>query len=218
MKKIIILLFVFSSMICFAQEEEEGYWQSNWALGPHLVISFPQEEFANVSKTGEGIGGKVLYRLENTPFLNPRLDFTYLSYGEQKQDQTFSAGYYLVQTRNESFQLTVGPQFSTKIGRFTPYLAPMGGLYIYRTVVSVPELYYYYGIPAAETTHSLTRLGWNVNAGVMFDVGLGPLIDFSLRYQTINGAVKTTVNDVTIKSDARDFNVSIGVVFFLKQD
>ncbi len=217
MKKIIILLFLFSAMVCFAQEDEE-LWQSNWALGPHLVISFPQEEFANVSKTGEGIGGKLLYRLENTPFLNPRLDFTYLSYGEQKKDQTFTAGYFLVQTRNESFQLTLGPQFSTKIGRFTPYIAPMGGLYIYRTVVSIPDLYYYYGVPAAETTSSLTRFGWNVNAGVMFDVGLGPLIDFSLRYQTINGAVKTKVNDVTIKSDARDFNVSIGVVFFLKQE
>jgi len=217
MKKIIMLVFLFSAMICFAQEDE-GYWQSNWALGPHLVISFPQDEFANVSKTGEGIGGKLLYRLENISFLNPRADFTYLSYGEQKKDQTFSAGYFLVQTRNESFQLTVGPQFSAKIGRFTPYLAPMGGLYIYRSVVSIPDLYYYYGVPATETTSSLTRFGWNINAGVMFDVGLGPLIDFSLRYQTINGAVKTKVNDVTIKSDARDFNVSIGVVFFLKQE
>ena len=217
MKKITILVFLFSAMICFAQEEE-GYWQSNWALGPHLVISFPQSEFANVSKTGEGIGGKLLYRLGNTSFLNPRLDFTYLSYGEQKNSQTFSVGYFLVQTRNESFQLTVGPQFSTKIGRFTPYLAPMGGLYIYRTVVSIPELAYYYGIPAAETTQSLTRLGWNINAGVMFDVGLGPLIDFSLRYQTINGAVKTKVKDVTIKSDAKDIDISIGVVFFLKQE
>lgn len=217
MKNTIILVVLFSAVICFAQEEED-YWQSDWALGPHLVVSFPQDEFANVSKTGEGIGGKLLYRLENTPFLNPRLDFTYLSYGEQKNNQTFSAGYFLVQTRNESFQLTLGPQFSTKIGRFTPYLAPMGGVFIYRTVVSSPDLYYYYGIPAAETTSSLTKLGWNVNAGVMFDIGLGPLIDFSLRYQTINGAVKTKVNDVTITSDARDFNVSIGVVFFLKQE
>lgn len=216
MKKIITFLFLFSSIYCFAQEDD--YWQSNWALGPHLVISFPQDEFANVSKTGEGIGGKLLYKLENISFLNPRLDFTYLSYGEKKNSQPFTSGYFLVQTRNESFQLTLGPQFSTKIGRFTPYIAPMGGLYIYRTVVSIPQLAYYYGIPAAETTESLTRFGWNINAGVMFDVGLGPLIDFSLRYQTINGAVKTKVNNVTTTRDAKDFNVSIGVVFFLKQE
>jgi hypothetical protein len=120
-----------------------GYTQQDekWAIGPHLVISFPQSDFANLSKTGEGLGGKLLYRFPETPFFSPRFDLVYLSYGEKRKTETYSAGYFLVTTRNESFQLTIGPQFSYRMGRFTPYIAPMGGLYrIFITTTAIPPL------------------------------------------------------------------------------
>jgi len=196
---------------------------SKWAIGPHLVFSFPQEEFANVSRTGEGLGGKLLYRFPGFVSVVPRLDVGFLSYGEKRNEERIQrSGYFIVTTRNESFQVTLGPQFSQRIGRVTPYFAPMGGLYVYRTVVSIPDLYYYYGIPAAETTDSLTRLGWNINGGIMIDIGLGPHIDIGFKYQTIPNAVETETEvegeSVRIKSDATDFIVSIGVVFYLKND
>lgn len=206
---ILISLLLFSAS--HAQQIEE-----KWTLGPHLIISIPQSDFANLSKTGEGIGGKLLYHFPSLPFLRPRLDLTYLSYGEKRKSETFSAGYFLVTTRNESFQLTAGPQFSIQSGAFTPYLAIMGGVYNYRTVTSVPELYYSYGYPVSETSSNLTRLGWNVNIGLLIDIGLGPYIDIGVKYQKIDNAVESKMDERVIKSDAEDINVCIGVLFFLK--
>lgn len=210
-RKIILSLFI---LISFAYAEE-----SNWAVGPHLLISIPQSDFANLSKTGEGIGGKILYKIESVAtFVKPRFDIAYISYGEKRKTTPFSVGYFIVQTRNESFQFTIGPEFHYKIGRVTPYIAPMGGLYLYRTVVSIPDLYYYYGIPASETVDKLTKLGWNINAGLLIDIGLGPHIDISVKYQTIRGAVKSEVEGHKIESDAKDINISIGVLFYLNED
>ena len=42
--------------------------QAQFAIGPHLSISVPQDEFANVTKSGEGIGIKCIYELPSLPF------------------------------------------------------------------------------------------------------------------------------------------------------
>ncbi|MBD3373512.1 hypothetical protein GF406_00615 [candidate division KSB1 bacterium] len=220
MRFLLSCLILLITLPVIAQEEE-----GPWAVGPHFAFSIPSSDFANVSGTGEGLGGKLLYRLPSNPAIAARADLTYLSYGEKRQDQYLGGDPYpyLVTTRNESFQLTIGGNFTKQFGRWSFYLAPMGGLYIYRTVVSVPELYYYYNIPASETTESYTKLGYNINAGFMVDINLGPHLDFSVKYQRIPGALETTVEtdgggqEFTIESDAEDFVVSLGVVFFLKQ-
>jgi hypothetical protein len=192
---------------------------STWSIGPHLLISLPQSEFANItSKVGEGLGGKFMYRVPGAEALNVRADVSYFSYGESR-NMTGNVG--LMTTRYESFQLTAGPQFEFSLGRVTPYMAPMAGLYIYRTVVSLPEYAYYTGIPASETTESETKLGWNVNGGLLIDIGLGPQIDIGVKYQRIPGAVENTVDTedgeeiVVSEGDAEDIVITIGVVFFL---
>ena len=189
--------------------------EGNWAVGPHLMFSLPQGDFDEVSQHGEGIGGKLLYKMgESLPFLNWRLDLSYLSYGE-KRNSGLSV-YDIITTRNESFQLTLGPQVSRRIGRFTAYMAALGGIYNYRTVASLDSYYYsYYSYPYTETTESVTKLGWNVNGGFLLDIGLGPHIDVNVKYQTIPGAVKSTFDGNTTESDAEDLAISVGVVFFL---
>ena len=188
-----------------------------WAVGGHFVLSLPQSDFANLSKDGEGIGGKLLYRPQMSRNFSLRSDLSYISYGEKRKTSTASAGYFLLQIRNESFQLTLGPQLSLPLGPVQAYAAPMGGLYIYRTVVSVPELYYYYGYPAAETTSSLTRWGWNVNGGLLIDVGIGILFDVMAKYQKISKAVKSEIDGIKIEKDAKDIYVGVGVVYHLKK-
>lgn len=205
----VMLLLLLVSVISSAQT-------SPWAAGAHFIVSLPQSDFANLSKDGEGIGGKLFYRPGMSRFFALRSDLNYISYGEKRNSMQASMGYFLVQVRNESFQLTVGPQLSLPIGRFTVYAAPMAGIYNYRTVASVPELYYYYGYPAAETTTSLTRWGWNVNAGLLIDIGIGPHIDIGAKYQKIAKAVKTEINDIKVEKDATDICICIGVTFFLK--
>lgn len=224
MKKIAFVLLMIGAPL-YAQSVED-YWQSNWAIGPHLVISLPQDDFANVSKTGEGIGAKVLYKIGSIPYLVPRLDFAYISYGEERGDPFFASYYAMVQTRNEAFQLTLGPQIQRKYGRFMPYMSAMGGLYVYRKVTSYTDAYSYYdpygGYGYADTKFSLTKFGWNVNAGVKLDLNLGPFVDLNIRYQTINDGVKRTAVDEsgvehTQVFDAKDFTITLGVVFFLKE-
>jgi len=214
---LLLLLIIFLSGSLMARTRER---LSNWAIGPHLTISFPQSEFSNYSKNGEGLGAKVLYRLEALPFLTPRMDFTYLSFGEKRSTiEGAYSPYYFIQTRNESFQLTVGTQLSQKLGRVTLYVEPMGGLYNFRTVVTIPDDYYYYlyGQPYTETKNSRTKFGWGVNGGIMLDIGLGPHLDLQLNYQTIPDVVKTIEDDKTVTRDAKDFSISFGAVFFLKE-
>ncbi len=210
MKKTILVLFL--AIVFQFSYAQEG----RWAIGPHLTFSVPQAEFANVSALGEGIGGKLFYRFPPLSFLEARLDITYLSYGEKRNRQSFAIGYFPITVRNESFQFTLGPQFVTNIGRFRPYLAPMGGLFVYRSVMSSPELYYYYGIPASETSESYTNWGWNVSTGLMFDLTIGAHLDLGFKYQRIANAVENQVGESKITSDAEDFIITLGVVFFLK--
>ena len=142
---------------------------SNWAIGPHMTILFPQSKFANYSKNGEGIGAKVLYRWDAVPFITPRFDITYLSFGEKRTTLPGSYSLYnIMSTRNESFQLTFGTQFNQKIGRFTFYAEPMGGVFNFRTIVTIDDDYYYYlyGTPYTDTKESRTKLGWGAVVSV----------------------------------------------------
>ncbi len=212
MKRLLWLVLIVTGPAVAAQP-------STWSIGPHLLISFPQSEFANnTSKVGEGLGGKFMYRVPGASALNIRADLSYFSYGESR-DMSTNVG--LMTTRYESFQLTAGPQFQATLGRVTPYVAPMGGIYIYRTVVSFPEYYYYTGYPASETTESTTKLGWSLNLGVLVDIGLGPQIDIGFKYQRIPGAVGDTVEPegegetLVVESDVEDVVITIGVLFFL---
>jgi len=205
----IALLVALSSV--GAQDQE-----SNWAIGPHLIFSFPQSEFANVSKTGEGLGGKVTYRLPFARALSLRSDLVYLSYAERKDDIFYMDYYTVAQTRNESFQFTLGLQASERIGSFTPYLAWMNGLYNYRSVVSFQDSYYY-GYGYADTKESQTKWGWNANAGLLWDIGIGPHIDLNFRYQTIWGTMKNKVEN-TSERHPKDLSVTLGVVFFLNRE
>ncbi|HPG38854.1 MAG TPA: hypothetical protein PLP19_08355 [bacterium] len=210
-----ILLFFLINSTLQARER-----LTNWAIGPHMTISFPQSRLADYSRTGEGLGAKILYRWEAVRFFTPRCDITYLSFGEKRTSIPGSYSIYdVIQTRNESFQLTVGAQFSQKIGRFTFYTQPMAGYYNFRTIVTVDDYYYeyIYGTPYSETKSSRTRPGWGANAGLMFDLGLGPHLDLQFNYQSISKVIKTVANNQSVYKDATDFSISFGVVFFLKE-
>ena len=186
-----------------------------WAIGPHLMFSIPQGKFNDVSNTGEGLGGKVLKRISSLNSISARLDISYLSYGDKRSSDIFG---YLVTTRNESFQLTVGPQLNVNSGIIGFYLAPMGGVFNYRIVTSDEFASYYYGYPVTRTESSRTKLGWNISGGVTADIGLGPLIDVGFKYQSINNAVTVKTEENSYKTDAKDFVVTVGVIFNLKND
>jgi len=182
--------------------------------GLHFLVSVPLGDFADISKTGIGLGGKLLYQVESTPWLHIRGDLGYLSY---ESSQRLIPGYGTQSVRNEGFQLTIGPQVNSDINPFNVYIGAAFGFYYYQTVISYPDLAYYYGIPASDTKDSNACLGWNVGGGIMFDIGLGPLIDLGVKYSNIyNGAVYRQENKPTVKKNAQDIMITIGVVFSSK--
>lgn len=182
---------------------------SRWALGVHLVLSFPQSDSANASKSGEGLGGKVLFLFPQMPYFALRGDFGYLNFGETRSQ---FVGYGMVQTRHEAFRLALGPQFQTRSKKLRVYLAPMIAIYNYRTVISFQD--YYYGYGYADTKKSDNEFGWCISGGCMVNIGLGPWIDVGVKYHKRSGAIETDVGEIVPKEEV---SVNIGVVFFLKK-
>ena len=187
---------------------------SRWALGVHLVLSFPQSDSANVAKTGEGLGGKLLFLFPKMPYIALRGDFGYITFGETR---TSFLGYGMAQTRKEAFRFSLGPQFQIQKKKFKAYLAPMIGIYNYRTVFSYQDYYGYgygTGYGFSDTKESYYRYGWNINGGCMVDVGLGPWIDVGIKYHQRKNPIRKDGGIVVPKGEV---SVNIGVVFFLKK-
>ena len=199
-------------MMALASALSAEEWR--WQVGPNMSFAFPNKKFANVTTTGEGLGAKLTYNLKRHPWINPRFDFVYLSYGEKRSAAGQPGGDgLLVETRNESFQLSAGLHIAKPDGKIRYYLAPLAGLFNYRAVTTLPELYYYYGYPAMNTHDSQTRWGARIQGGFLFDVGLGPLIDVGVTYQRIFN-VRTVINQRNFYSDAEDVMVTVGLMIF----
>ena len=182
--------------------------------GLHLIISSPQGDMKSVSKTGMGLGGKFLYGFDLMPWFALRGDLGYLSYDSQ-QRMVNLGGYPIYETvRREGFQLALGPQitYSTDILKF--YLSPMVGYSYFQTVISLPELAYYYGYYASETKDSYGCFAYTIGGGFMFDIGLGPWIDLGLKFNHLIDGVRRKEKGRKIVTDGSDITVTLGVVFY----
>ncbi len=209
MKKLAALCFVL--MLSAAAMAQDWSWQ----VGPNLSFAFRSKDYANVKTLGEGLGAKIIYNWGGNPWVSPRLDFVYLSYGEKRSTTSGAGAGLIIQTRNESFQLTTGLHIARPTGAIRLYLAPLAGIFNYRAVTTLPELYYYYGYPAMETNESQWKWAARIQGGFLFDIGLGPLIDLGFTYQRIFN-VETRIDDQVYRSDAEDFMLTIGVMIFSK--
>ncbi|MDZ7316172.1 MAG: hypothetical protein ONB24_08620 [candidate division KSB1 bacterium] len=207
MKKMLIIGLITLTVKAYA-----GEWR--WQIGPNLTFAFPDRKFANVTEVGEGMGAKFTYNLKRHPWINPRFDVVYLSYGEKRSAVGFGNGYgFLIQTRNESFQVSAGLHIAKPNGQIRYYFSPMAGLFNYRAVTTLPELYYYYGFPYMDTHDSQTIWAARMQIGALFDIGLGPLIDLALGYQHMFN-VRTRVGEETKIGDAHDLMVTVGLMIF----
>jgi len=206
--KWIVLLCLLAAASGYARPRRKAR-PSRWAIGVHLLLSFPQSDSAHVAKSGEGLGGKVLFSFPKVPYVALRGDFGYLTFGETR---TSFYGYSIAQTRKEAFRGSFGPQFQINKKKLKAYLAPMIGLYNYRTVFSYQD-YYYYGYGYSDTKESNTRYGWNISAGVSVDINLGPWIDVGIQYHNRHSAI---VKDGGVVVPKGEISATVGVVFFLK--
>lgn len=186
---------------------------AGFGLGANLLVSLPQEDFANVSETGGGFGAKFLFSPPLVPTIAVRSDFAVVLYGSETHTEEVAGFEMDVRTRNESIQFTVGPQFQSPVGPVRFYGSPMAGLYNYRTVVEIE------GTNKSRTESSTTKFGWNFSGGMLVKVFHHPLRRFSLdidlegKYHTIKGAIETEIDGVVEKTDANDVTLHVGVLF-----
>jgi hypothetical protein len=187
-------------------------------LGLALLVDMPQEDFANISGTGVGVGLKFLRPLK-TDHLRLRGDAEVLFFGEEEHVGRMF-GYeedMAVVTRHESLRLLAGVELSSAVtGALRAYLAPMGGLYCFRSVdrISFTSLY--------ETSSSEAKFGWKVDAGLSltrFRRGWRPRgveLDLGASYGTVRRGVETQLEDRTFFTDANEVTLHLGVIWHQK--
>ncbi|MFQ5751044.1 MAG: hypothetical protein ACE5HI_03530 [bacterium] len=197
-----------------------GMLQAQWAVGPHIVVSFPSSDFANVSGTGGGFGIKVIRQVNTLGGIALRGDFAFLTY--EKGFDTVRDAFnreFLAEIRNEAFRLTFGPNYTVGSRNFKVHFGAMGGFYFFRTNINVSTSFGFF----QDSRDNEVALGWNVGGGFQYDIGLGPWLDVALRYQSIynvpttvttqdtGGQVDTRKVDIT----AHELTLKIGLIFFL---
>ncbi len=192
--------------------------QAQWSVGPHIVISIPSSDFANVSDVGGGFGLKVVRKLNTLSGIGLRGDFAFMSYGRDFDTVRDAAGNaFIAEVRNESFRLTFGPQYTLGKGSLRFHAGALGGFYFYRTNVNIDTGFGF----VSGSRDEEAAVGWNVNGGLMFDIGLGPWLDLAVEYQTIYNIPAPEQNPNNpgeiIKRDitAHELTVKVGVTFFL---
>ncbi len=192
-----------------------------WQVGPHIVISVPQDDFENVSGAGGGLGIRAVR--EVTDWFQLRGDFAFVSFGKKVEEigDDPDYGLFILEQDNQGARLTLGPQFSRTGESFGVYGYVEGGGYLFRTTVNARTAFGTF----ADTQDSNFALGWLGGLGVQFDVGLGPWIDLAVEHHTIfnlPGPIEPDPDDPTAPGmngpdiTARELTFKAGVNFFLE--
>jgi len=187
--------------------------RAGFGVGGNLLLSLPQEDFANVSETGGGLGLKLLYSPPLVPAVAVRADLGFVVYGSENYRDQVAGIPVDVTVRNQSVQFTLGPQFQSPAGPLRVYAAPMAGVYNYSTRLELE------GTDIGETQNSTTKFGWNINGGMLIRVYHSPIQKFKLdiniegKYHTIKEAIETEIDGVATTSDANDISLHLGVLF-----
>jgi len=186
---------------------------AGFSVGANLLLSLPQEDFANVSESGGGVGIKLLFSPPLVPAIAVRADVGFVVYGSENYRDQVAGIPVDVTVRNQSVQFTVGPQFQSPMGPVRFYAAPMAGVYNYSTRLELE------GTDIGETQNSTTKFGWNINGGMLVQVYESPIKKFKLdinlegKYHTIKEAIETEIDGLTTTSDANDISLHLGVLF-----
>jgi len=181
-------------------------------VGGGILLSLPQEDFANVSEIGGGMGLKFLFSPPLAPAIAVRVDAAFVVYGSENYREQVAGIPVNITVRNQAVQFTVGPQLQLPAGPIRFYAAPMAGVYNYSTRVEIE------GTDIGETQSSTTKFGWNISGGLLIRVYQSPIkrwkldIDLEGKYHTIKKAIETEVGGVVEQTDANDVSLQAGVL------
>lgn len=210
-----VLTFIALTVLCLPT-----FLSAQWAIGPHILISVPTSDFANVSGVGGGFGFKVVRRIDALGGIGLRGDFAFLNYERTFETIPSSIGFLVAEVRNQAFRLTVGPDFTFGKENLKFNAGVSGGLYFFQTDLNISTGGF--GV-LRDTRDEDIAVGWNFGGGFLYDIGLGPWLDVSVRYQTIFNlpSSATVTNAEGVEEEIRqnitahEFTVKLGVIFFI---
>ena len=197
--------------------------QAQWAISPQIVVSVPRNDFANVDQTGGGFSLKAVRTFGDGGF-GLRSDFAFITFGKKRTAlfDPFTAQLIPIEARNEGFRLTAGPEYRFGGRNLKFYAGSNGGIYFFRTNITsqFQDLSGQYR-SISDSEGNNFALGWNLNAGLQYDIGLGPWLDLSFEYQTIYNLPESLADDADTEVEVKDitaneYTIKFGVIFFLK--
>jgi hypothetical protein len=163
------------------------------SVGPTVFLSLPEDDFADVAKTGAGFGIVFLFSRPSIPALAMRADLAAAFYGSKEDiPLTEEFGPEIIahlKIRRQGYRLTIGPQFQTTTSPVRFYAAPLVGLYHYRAVEKIEG-----DFPWENQTVTSTKFGYALSAGFLVDVSHCPPKRFNLALDL--GAKYHAVKDI----------------------
>jgi len=192
---------------------------ARYDAGLSLIVDLPQEEFANISGTGGGLGFKLLLPLRSS-MVRFRGDLDLLFFGEDEHYGDVHGWEGVIVTRHESIRLLAGLELSSPPSRSVRiYLAPVAGLYAFRSIDRIQYTYFH------ETSSSQAKFGWKIDAGIVVrrfvrpyrPEGLG--LDFGVSYGTVRRGVETKIEPaeggdaIKIHTDANEIMIHAGIIW-----
>ena len=176
-----------------------------------MQASIPQEEFANVSERGGGLGIAIMYFPWASHFHGFRLDFGYT--GHPKDTREVPGGE--IETTYRSIMSTLGFQLSAPIGPLLFYVAPSGGIYHYWTTERFNEEGF------GDVKFDTTKPGWNIGVGLFVQMGSATDdkeqvvgLEIAAKYHTIHNVIRSEVTG--LDGNANVISIHVGLVYLPK--
>jgi hypothetical protein len=164
-------------------------------LGAHLVAAQPLGEFDRHIDWGGGFGGEFLYALDPNGALGLRVNMGLMIYGYETKEVPLSPSVGRVRvdvnTSNNIFVMSIGPQIMLPSGDFRPYLNGSAGLSYFFTHSSVEGDDDYEPF-ASSTNFDDAAFSWSVGGGLYVPLRRGrkPIsLDLGAQYHA-NGEVR----------------------------
>ncbi|MBI5838347.1 MAG: hypothetical protein HZB25_14000 [Candidatus Eisenbacteria bacterium] len=162
---------------------------SRWNVGASLALGIPTGEFKQHVRTGFGLLGQGVYRLDPAGWLGLRVEGGVLIYGSERYLAPLSTtvGRVTVQvtTTNNVGLLGVGPRLGVPRGALRPYVDGSLGLGYFFTNSGVEGVDGY--LFASDNNMSHVSLNWGLGGGVDIPLGQGPRgvhLDLSAHYRS----------------------------------
>ncbi len=167
-----------------AQEVEGEALKRRAFVGLNVVGAFPTGSFKEYVGTGFGLGGYLVYALDQRGAFGLRLDVAWVQYGSETLRRPIFQRILLdVTTRNHIYSFIAGPQLTFRSGSVSPYLNGGLGVSYFETRSSVSGTDEINDRDFASTRHFYdTTFAWAAGGGICVAIVQNFNLELAARY------------------------------------